>query len=68
MYKNTTCFYKLIMYATSLLNSLIFTVFFFRAASVAYGGSQAGGGIGAVVTAVSATYTTAHGNARSLTH
>ena len=50
------------------------------AAPVAYGGSQARGRIGAVATglhqshskrgiqAVSATYTTAHGNAGSLTH
>ena len=53
---------------------------FFRATPTAYGGSQARGLIGAVATglhtpepqqrriqAESATYTTAHGNARSLT-
>ena len=49
----------------------------FRASPTAYGGSQAMGLIGATVTpqpqprqipAVSATYATAHGNARSLTH
>ena len=52
----------------------------FLGCSVAYGGSQGKGGIGAVGTslhhshsnsgirAVSATYTTAHGNAGSLTH
>ena len=53
---------------------------FCRAAPVAYGGSQAGGLIGAVaakpmpepqqlgIRAASATYTTAHDNARSPTH
>ena len=51
---------------------------FFRAASLAYGGSQARGLIGATavgpqpwqcqIRAESAAYTTAHGNARSLTH
>ena len=60
---------------------LCFCLFAFcRAAPTAYGGSQARGRIGAVAAglhqnhsnvcnqAASATYTTAHGNARSLTH
>ena len=55
---------------------------YFRATPAAYGGSQAGGRIGATaasrshshshsnwgIRATSATYTTAHGHARSLTH
>ena len=56
-----------------------FSFFFFflllRAVSIAYGGSQARGQIGATaagpqhrIPAMSATYTTAHGNARSLTY
>ena len=59
---------------------LFFVFCLFRAAPVAYGGSQARGLIGAVaalptpepqqhgIRAASATYTTAHGNAGSLTH
>ena len=61
---------------------LFFSVFLFvclfRAASVAYGGSQAAGPIRAVAASLHhshlgsephlATYTTAHGNAKSLTH
>ena len=55
-------------------------VLFFRATPMAYGSSQARGWIGATaaeptpqpqhyqIRAVSLTYTTAHGNARSLTH
>ena len=62
------------------LNVGLFLFFFlpFRAAPVAYGGSQARGRIGATaaglghshsrIQAVSATYTTAHCNSRSLTH
>ena len=59
----------------------LFSLFdFSRAAPAAYGGSQARGLIRAVaakpmpepqqhgIRAVSATYTTAHGNARSVTH
>ena len=52
-----------------------FFLLFFRAALAAYGGSQAKGPIGAVGaglhqshSCVAATYTTAHGNAGSLTH
>ena len=57
-----------------------FSFCLFRAAPTAYGGSQARGQIGAVGTglghghskrqtqAMSSTYTTAHSNARSLTH
>ena len=67
----------------NILFHFFFFFFFFafsRAAHVAYGDSQARGLIGAVaarptpepqqlgIRAVSATYTTAHGNARSLTH
>ena len=58
-----------------LFLSFLFFSFFFRAAPEAYGGSQARGRIGATaaiaqqrqIQAVSATYTTALGNARSLT-
>ena len=49
---------------------LFWSVCLFRAAPVSYGGSQARGPIRAVATglrAASATYTTAHGNAGSLT-
>ena len=51
--------------------------FLFRAAPVAYRGSQARGRVGAIAaslhhspsnSAVSVTYTTAHGNVGSLTH
>ena len=68
----------------SPINSQIFFFFLYfaisRATPAAYGGSQARGLIGAVATgpchshgnmgiqAVSTTYTTAHGNTRSLTH
>ena len=57
-----------------------FLLSFFRAAPTAYGGSQAWGLIGAIAAglhqghsnarseAASVTYTTAHGNAGSLTH
>ena len=60
--------------------TFLFFFAFSRAAPAAYGGSQARGLIGAVaakpmsepqqrgILAVSATYTTAHGNAGSLTH
>ena len=61
-----------------LFFGVFFFAFFFKAALVAYGGSQARGRIRAVATypratatrirATSATYTTAHGNAGSLTH
>ena len=55
---------------------LFFSLFFSRPAPMAFGSSQARGQIGAVATgpcphhipALSATYTTAHGNARTLTH
>ena len=58
---------------------LFFSNFIFRAVPVAYGGSQARGQIGAVAAGLhhshsnarsepSATYTTTHGNAISLTH
>ena len=65
-----TKFYRL------YLSFTFFCLFAFsRATPAAYGGSQARGLIGAVAThlqrgirAESATYTTAHGNARSLTH
>ena len=45
-----------------LLQFILF--YFFKAAPMAYGGSQARGQIGAVAV----TYTTAHGNTGSLTH
>ena len=56
--------------------TVFFFFFFFFAASTAYGGSQARGLIGAITTslyqhriwATSATYSTGHGNAGSLTH
>ena len=62
------------------LGQLLLLFVFSRAAPVAYGGSQASGLIGAVaakptpqpqqcgILATSTTYTTAHGNTRSLTH
>ena len=59
------------------LGVLFFFWSFSRAAPMAYGGSQARGLIGALAAglgqspsnaAASATYTTAHGNTRSLTH
>ena len=62
-------------------SSFFFCLFvFFRAAPMAHGGSQASDQIGAVATGlmpeahqlrvriISASYTTAHGNAGSLTH
>ena len=59
-------------------NSITFFFFFSRAEPMAYGGSQARGPVRAEagwpmpqqrrIQATSATYTTAHGNARSLTH
>ena len=61
-------------------DSFFFSFFFFRAALTVYGGSQDRGWIGTVaagllpqpqqlrIRAVSATYTTTHGNTRSLTH
>ena len=69
-------------YTLAINNKKFFFVFFAIswAASTAYGGSQAGGRIRAVaaslrqshsnagIRAASATYTTAHGNAVSLTH
>ena len=67
----------LLMLKFTLCNPFFFFFFFFdfsRATLVAYGGSQARALIGAVVTslrqirAASATYTTAHDNAGSLTH
>ena len=63
-----------------MISSLFFFFFgLFRAAPAAYGSSNAKGPIGAVATglaqpqqwgvqAMSASYTTAHGNAGSLTH
>ena len=58
---------------------VVVVVIVFRAEPVAYGGSQARGQMGAVAASLyhsqsnlgskpSLTYTTAHGNARSLTH
>ena len=60
-----------------LLLLFLFVFLLFRAAPKAYGGSQARGQIGAIVAglhhshadlSMSSTYTTAHGNARSLSH
>ena len=58
--------------------AFFFFFLLFRAARMAYGGSQAGSPVGAVaaglrhsnvrIQAVSVTHTTAHGNTRSLTH
>ena len=72
-----TCLY---VFAVSR-QKCIFLFFLYRATSVAYGSSQARGQIGAAavthsclqpqqcqIQATSATYTTAHGNPRSLTH
>ena len=76
-YANTNC----IVLNFHFLSFFLFFVFcLFRTTPVAYGGSQARGLIGAVaasqhhshsntgIRAMSVTYTTAHGNARSLTH
>ena len=56
----------------AFLHYKFFLVFFFRAAPVAYGSSQARGEIGAVAAslhqATSKTYTTAYSNVGSLTH
>ena len=57
------------------LHFIYLFIWLFRAAPIAYGGSQARGQILRhshrnirSIQAVSATYTTAHGNTRSLTH
>ena len=72
--------YVVRFYKLSFFLSFFFFFVFFRAAPVAHGGSQARGLIRAVaiglrhsqqqhgIQAMSATYTTAHGNTRSLTH
>ena len=65
-----------LFFLSSPLSVFFFCLFAFsRATPMAYGDSQARGPIGAVaepqqrgIQATSATYTTAHGNARSLTH
>ena len=72
MYVTELRFFFFILYS-------FFFFAFFRASPIAYGGSQARGQIGTTaepisqpqqprIQAVSATYITAHGNARSLTH
>ena len=65
---------------TFVFHFFIFGLFFFRVVPEAFGGSQARGLIGAVAASLyhshsnmgreppSVTYTTAHGNAGSLTH
>ena len=67
-----------ILYAIHSILFSFFLFFFFRATPVAHGSSPARGQIGAAaatpqsqqhgIQAVSVTYTTAHGNAGSLTH
>ena len=71
MWKNKLQFYIQLCYHSNArvkwrysFYLFIFVFWFFRASPTAYGSSQARGGIGAA----SVTYTTAHGNARSLTH